>query len=126
MITNGQVMAPLLLSLCCLVRKMENDMLKIRLFTFNSFGESTLVCYEPGGSCIIIDPGCTTNKEQQLLKTFIEEENLSPQAVVNTHGHIDHILGVEYCMKTWGIGFFLHKGDVPVVRTAPGYAGVFG
>lgn len=85
-----------------------------------------MVCYEPSGACVIVDPGCNTPAEEQKLVEFINSTKLSPEAIINTHGHIDHILGVRFCQKKWNVKFFMHSGDLQQVKAAPSYADMFG
>jgi glyoxylase-like metal-dependent hydrolase (beta-lactamase superfamily II) len=101
-------------------------MVKLKQFSFNSFQVSSFVLYDQSGACLIIDPGCNNSAEQHELAVFISANQLRPQAIVNTHGHIDHLLGVDFCRQCWKIPFLIHKDDLPLVRTAPAYAGVFG
>ena len=46
--------------------------------------------------CIIIDPGCYTKKEEEEINDFITTRKLHPIKLINTHCHIDHILGNNY------------------------------
>jgi hydroxyacylglutathione hydrolase len=111
---------------CYQGKKMVYKMVKFKQFSFNSFQVSTFVLYDQSGACLIIDPGCDSPAEQQVLINFISSNHLNPEAIVNTHGHIDHLLGVNFCRETWNIPFLIHQDDLPLVRTAPAYAGVFG
>src|SRR5690606_14561977 len=37
--------------------------------------------------------------------------------IVNTHAHIDHVLGVAYLKEHYKIPFSLHKDDLPVLKS---------
>ncbi|MFY0673465.1 MAG: MBL fold metallo-hydrolase [Bacteroidia bacterium] len=78
-------------------------------FTFNPFQENTYVLYDETKECILIDPGCYYPNEFQELKGFISENGLNPKAIVNTHCHIDHVLGVQDCIDEWNIPFIGHS-----------------
>ena len=39
--------------------------MKVKSFTFNPFQENTYVVYDNTKECIIIDPGCYTEKREQ-------------------------------------------------------------
>ncbi|MFZ1677622.1 MAG: MBL fold metallo-hydrolase, partial [Saprospiraceae bacterium] len=67
--------------------------LSVHVLTFNPFEENTYVIYSDNGECIIIDPGCFDDTERSELIDFIKENNLRPVRLINTHCHIDHILG---------------------------------
>jgi hydroxyacylglutathione hydrolase len=54
-----------------------------------------------------IDPG----DEAPLLVDWIKQRNLQLQAVINTHGHLDHISGVSKVKQEWAVPVYLHRGD---------------
>lgn len=84
-------------------------MLKLEQFVFNSFAENTYVVYDDDiKECVIIDPGCSNAGEENELFGFIDSHRLKPLMVINTHGHIDHILGNESVKKRYGIQVAAH------------------
>jgi hydroxyacylglutathione hydrolase len=56
----------------------------------------------------------------------LEREGLQPQAIINTHAHLDHIFGVRALQQRYGIPFGLHRLDLPVLEHAPASAMMFG
>lgn len=92
--------------------------MKIKSFTFNTFQENTYVIYDDTKECIIIDPGCYTAKENNILKEFIISESLRPVKLINTHCHIDHILGNKFASHEWDIELHIHKSDLPLLKNA--------
>ena len=68
-------------------------MATIQIFIFNPFQENTYVLYDETKECVIIDPGCYDETEREKLVAFIEEKKLKPVKLLNTHGHIDHMIG---------------------------------
>ncbi len=100
--------------------------MKIEKFTFNGFQENTYVIYDHKKNCIFIDPGCYDRQEKEMLLTFIEENNLHPKAIINTHAHIDHVLGVQFLSKHFQIPFYLHKDDVETLKSVSNYAHLYG
>lgn len=88
----------------CVRPKTAPDMLKIESFIFNPFSEKTYVVYDDTTKeCVIIDPGCSTPGEENELFNFIDSHNLKPLMVINTHGHIDHIVGNAAVKKRYGV-----------------------
>ena len=84
-------------------------MLQFESFVFNPFAENTYVVYDDEKKeCIIIDPGCSNASEENELFGFIDSHRLKPLMVVNTHGHIDHILGNAAVKKRYGIEVAAH------------------
>ena len=67
--------------------------LTVHLLTFNPFQENTYIISAPSGECIIIDPGCFDQEERDELTQTIKDLGLKPVRLINTHCHIDHILG---------------------------------
>lgn len=69
-------------------------MLQLEQFIFNPFSENTYVVYDDAAKeCAIVDPGCSTPSEENQLFGFIDSQHLKPILIINTHGHVDHILG---------------------------------
>ncbi|WP_460503396.1 MBL fold metallo-hydrolase, partial [Hymenobacter agri] len=97
-------------------------------FTFNAFSENTyLLIDEATRQCAIVDPGCYAPAEQQALRGYIDAEGLQVVLLLNTHAHVDHVLGNQFVLNTWpGTPFLLHPLDVPTLRAVSGYAGIYG
>lgn len=100
--------------------------MKIKTFVFNSFQENTFVIHDASGEAFIIDPGCSLPEEEKKLKDYIYDNHLHPAAVVLTHGHIDHILGIPFCKREWNVPVWIHPGDGFLYLQAAVYAQVFG
>ena len=84
-------------------------MLQFESFVFNPFAENTYVVYDDNAKeCIIIDPGCSNASEENELFGFIDSHRLKPLMIINTHGHIDHILGNAAVKKRYGIEVAAH------------------
>ena len=101
-------------------------MLQIASMTFNPFQENTYVLYDESGSCVIVDPGCYEADEQQELSDFIRDNHLRVTQLVNTHCHIDHVLGNEFVKQTYNVGLHIHRLDEPVLRAVSAYAPNYG
>ncbi|MFM2096457.1 MAG: hypothetical protein RIS70_3581 [Planctomycetota bacterium] len=73
------------------------------------FSENTYLAYLSGRSeCVVIDPGF----EPQLILDEIANRRLIPQAILCTHGHLDHIAGNEALKRCWpNIPLVIGKGD---------------
>lgn len=98
-------------------------MLKIASFTFNPFSENIYIIYDNDSrEAIIIDAGCYNSKECKLLETYVDTHNLKPVMSLATHGHIDHICGAYFTIKTWNIPFAIHSLDIPLLNSAVSYA----
>tara|TARA_B100000963_G_C22474252_1_gene601620 strand:- start:254 stop:892 length:639 start_codon:yes stop_codon:yes gene_type:complete len=93
-------------------------MISIKSITFNPFQENTYIAFDETKECIIIDPGCYDDRENTILKNFIEQNNLKPVALVNTHCHIDHIFGNNFVADTYNLIPIMHKADLPMLEYA--------
>ncbi|MEN6307476.1 MAG: MBL fold metallo-hydrolase [Anaerohalosphaeraceae bacterium] len=80
-------------------------------------GDFQTNCYvvradESKKDCVLIDPGL----HPYPLVQFLQQENLNPEAVIITHGHIDHIGGVEIIRESWPkTNVYIHKADAEML-----------
>ncbi|WP_443965401.1 MBL fold metallo-hydrolase, partial [Ruminococcus sp.] len=63
------------------------------------------------GKCVIVDIG----EGAPVLLRRLETEKLTPCAILLTHGHFDHIAGVEQVREKFQIPVYLHALDVPML-----------
>ncbi len=92
-------------------------MLTIKSFTFGPFQENMFVLHDVSNECVIIDPGCYTSAEQQILKKYIEDKNLKPVLLLNTHCHVDHVAGNRFVHDTYSLFPVIHKEDLFVLQS---------
>ena len=100
--------------------------MKIKSFTFNPFQENTYIIYNSKKECLIIDPGCYTNEEEKKLYDFIKNNKLNPIKIINTHCHIDHILGNQFVHKTWKIDLHIHINEIEQLNNSENIAKIYG
>jgi len=101
-------------------------MLSIEYFTFNPFEENTYVLYDDSGCAAIVDPGCCDRSEEQQLLQFIRQKELKPIYLLNTHCHVDHVLGNFFVKHTWSVPFLMHQLDESTLRSVKVYAPHYG
>lgn len=69
-------------------------------------------CYvlaeRPGADAIVVDPG---QRAMDRLRRILDENRLTPAAVLLTHGHIDHIWSAQKVADTYGCPAFIHPED---------------
>lgn len=97
-------------------------MIEIKSFAFNPYQENTYVLYDESNECVIIDPGMYTGDEQNAFLKFIADHDLKPVLLLNTHCHIDHVLGNKFIFDTYGLLPQFHKGELPVLNSVVAYA----
>lgn len=101
-------------------------MIHIQSFTFNPFQENTYVVYTDNKLCFIIDPGCSNAAEEAELVDFIGDHNLKPVGLLNTHCHVDHILGNRFVADTYGLTPQIPALEEPLLEAAQASAEMFG
>lgn len=101
-------------------------MIQIKVFIFNPFQENTYVLHDETGECVIIDPGCYTPDEEKKLAQYIKDKNLKPVAMINTHTHVDHVLGNSFIYKTYGLKPLIHREGEVFLESASEHATMFG
>ncbi|MCZ2340556.1 MAG: MBL fold metallo-hydrolase [Bacteroidales bacterium] len=77
------------------------------------FAENSYILWVEGSSeALIVDPGF----EPDLILDVIRQKQLTPVAILNTHGHVDHIAGNK-AMKTYfpDAPLLIGSGDAPML-----------
>lgn len=101
--------------------------MRIHAFTFNPFQENTyLLIDEATHQCAIVDPGCHDAAEEAALRGYLERQGLTPTVLLLTHSHIDHVLGLDFVTRTWGLAPHQHPLDADTLRSVPAYAPAYG
>lgn len=101
-------------------------MLQVRKFTFNPFMENTYVLYDETKNCVIIDPGCVEKEEENELTEFIQSNQLVVKQLINTHCHIDHVLGNAFVKRKFNVPLIIHPIEEPMLRAVKSYASNYG
>lgn len=99
--------------------------LQIHCLTYNPFEENTYVLSAPSGKCLVIDPGCFDEEEREHFKLFLAKHSLIPARLINTHCHIDHILGNAFITREYGLGLEIHEGELLMLEAGPMVAGMY-
>ncbi len=101
-------------------------MLQIETLVFSPFQENTYVLCDETGDCVIVDPGCLEIREEQRLVAFIEQHNLKPVKLINTHLHLDHVFGSAFVADKWGLEIWAHRDDEFMIPNTVNHARHFG
>ena len=100
--------------------------MQIQVFTFNQFFENTIIVFDKTKECVIIDPGCYTISEKDTLQKYISINNLVPVKLINTHCHIDHILGNNFIAKTYDLELEMNANDMELIKSSNEIAQLYG
>lgn len=72
-------------------------------------------CYvawnEQTKEAVIVDPAAYSKK----LAEFLREEGLKPQAVLLTHGHFDHIMGLDALLLDYPVSVYVHEAEKELI-----------
>ncbi|MDB9984062.1 MBL fold metallo-hydrolase [bacterium] len=98
----------------------------LKSFVFSPFQENTYVIYDDKKQCAIVDPGCYEQHEKEELRAWIEEKQLKPVLLLNTHSHLDHTFGNAYVSRIWNLTPQVHKLDRPVYERFSDMASAYG
>lgn len=88
--------------------------------------ENTYVVYDETKEAVIIDPGCYDPREQKELVDFIESHELLVKLILNTHGHIDHVLGNYFVKNHFKVSLWIGEKDLDTMRSVEAYAPSYG
>ena len=97
-------------------------MATLQAFPNNPYQENTYLVYDETGECAIIDPGMYTAAEQNTVVNFIKQHQLKPVLLLNTHCHIDHVLGNQFVFQQYGLKPQFHEGELQVLEAMPVWA----
>lgn len=84
----------------------------IERFVTGPIQTNTYVVSNPDHACLIIDPaeGC-----DEVLQ-WVSVQSLHPEAIVLTHGHFDHCMGIPAVIKAYPeLSVWLHPEDQQVI-----------
>ncbi len=61
---------------------------------------------------VIVDPASCAKRIVQ----YIQDEGLVIEAILLTHGHFDHIMGIDGFLELFPVPVYLHEADEPVIN----------
>lgn len=90
--------------------------LQIHTIVSLPFEENTYVVWRPEEKAVlVIDPGL----EPDLILDFLQEHDLQPAAILNTHGHADHIGGNATLKRAFfEAPLIIGRNDAPLLSDA--------
>ena len=81
--------------------------MNVKTLTVGPLQENCYLAWNETGNGFIIDPG----DNAQQIKEAISKNGFSPQAILLTHGHVDHIRAIPELASTYNIEVFLRQED---------------
>ena len=102
-------------------------MLNIQRFVFNPFYENTYLIWDnESKEAAVIDPGCSNRQEETAVDNFVKANRLKIKYLLNTHCHIDHVLGNTFVKEKYDPLFLAPEEDLILLETLFEQAEMFG
>ena len=101
-------------------------MLSIEALVFNSFQVNPYVVRNDEGECLVIDPAFYLPEEVLAFDHFISSNGLTVKGQLNTHCHVDHVLGVKHMQNAYNCPHRAHVEESGLLKNAPLMGEVFG
>jgi len=93
-------------------------MLNVQRFVFNPFNENTFLIWDDNSKeTAVIDPGCFVKSEEAAISGFIDSNGLKIKYMINTHCHIDHIVGNAYIKSVYNPTYLAPENDIPLIES---------
>jgi glyoxylase-like metal-dependent hydrolase (beta-lactamase superfamily II) len=83
----------------------------IKRFEVGPFAENTYLLTE-GSDSLLIDPGFSSDREFKTFRSALANSGTSLKAVVLTHAHIDHVLGLPAVLDAFDLDVYLNQSDL--------------
>lgn len=89
------------------------DHMKIKRFLTGIISTNCYIAEnENTKQAVIIDPAACPKK----ILDYIDEEGLTIEAILLTHGHFDHIMGIDGFLEHFNVPVYVHEADEPVMK----------
>ncbi len=76
--------------------------------------------------CLVVDPAFYSTEEQESFRSIIQAMGLKVTGQLNTHCHVDHILGVDFMRSQFGCPVRAHQEELKIIKNAPLMGDLFG
>lgn len=97
----------------------------IQKFEVGPFAENTYLLTKNGQS-ILVDPGFSNKREFVNFRSALGNRNSRLLAVLLTHAHIDHVLGLPAVLDAFDVDVYLNHHDLYPWENIPEQAAMFG
>lgn len=99
---------PFFISIFC--NRLYYFRMQIERFTVGPFAENTYLVTEKNKS-LLIDPGFFEENEYSAFRKKLEDLSSGLMAVILTHAHVDHVLGLHSVLAEYDIPVYLSDRD---------------
>lgn len=84
--------------------------MEIHSFTVGPFAENTYLLTETNKG-LLIDPGFFEDHEYETFEDYLSEAGVELHAIVLTHAHVDHVLGLQKTKDHFDVPVYLNDSD---------------
>lgn len=102
------------------------NMIRTEALLFNDFQVNTYLVWDDTRDCLVIDPAFYSSDEQERFKSLIKKMGLKVTGQLNTHCHVDHILGMEFLSTQFDCPIRAHHEELQIIKNAPLMGEMFG
>lgn len=98
-------------------------MLNFKIIPVSAFMQNCAVIWDENKNCAILDAGGNS----EIIKNFVEANQLKVEKLLITHAHLDHILAIEELKDYFQVPVIgSHKADTPIFDALPEMCEMFG
>jgi len=97
----------------------------VESYTVGPFSQNTYLLTHKGEG-LLIDPGFYDPTEYQQFKRDLSEKKIELLAILLTHAHIDHVLGIDKVLADIDLPVYLNHSDLYLWNNFPNQAAMFG
>jgi len=101
-------------------------MLSLESIVFNSFQVNTYLVRNEKGDCMVVDPAFYSPEEIHSFDRYISSKGLSIIGQINTHCHVDHVLGVQHMKTAYDSPLRAHPDESGLLNNAPLMGEIYG
>ncbi len=88
--------------------------MKVYTLHLGELGTNCFIAETGKGNCVAVDIG----GDSELFLEFIKNRNLNLTKILVTHGHFDHINGIEAVRKATGADVYIHENDASMLESS--------
>lgn len=99
--------------------------MKLITFTVNPFQQNTYLLTH-ASKAVLFDAGFFNASEHHQLAQSLKQENADLEAIILTHAHIDHVIGLEDVKAKYDVPVYLHPDDQYLWENYMSHAAMFG
>ena len=101
--------------------------MKVIQLPVNPFQMNSYIYYDENShEGVIFDPAVFYPEEKQALEKLVKDKGIKITHIINTHGHIDHILGNKFAKDLFSVPIYMHADDKFLLDNASKQAEMMG